>query len=236
MSEQLPTSVYPARLEIDYTEQHDRMTAFFRFFMVIPIAIVSGILTTGVVYEQSGQAARTSGGIVSGLFGATLLMILFRQRYPRWWFDFALELARFSTRIGAYFGLLTDQYPSTVEEQAVHLQLDYPDVQRDLNQWLPLVKWFLAIPHYFVLFFLYIAAFFAVVIAWFAILFTGRYPRGLFDFLVGVTRWSLRVQSYAFLLITELNTGRWVRMHFIDARPQGQADFHPVLNFPAVDL
>jgi hypothetical protein len=140
---------------------------------------------------------------VSGLFLATLLMILFRQRYPRWWFDFALELARFSTRIGAYFALLTDQYPSTVEEQNVHLQLDYPDVQRDLSRGMPIVKWLLAIPHYIVLFFLYIAAFFAVVIAWFAILFTGRYPRGLFDFVVGVTRWSLRVQSYAFLLITD---------------------------------
>jgi len=203
MTEQLPTPVYPARLEIDYTEQHDRVTSFFRLFMVIPIAILSGILTSGANYEQSGQTARTSGGIVSGLFLATLLMILFRQRYPRWWFDFALELARFSTRIGAYFALLTDQYPSTVEEQSVHLQLDYPDVERDLSRGMPLVKWFLAIPHYFVLFFLFIAAFFVVIFAWFAILFTGRYPRGLFDFIVGVTRWSLRVQSYAFLLITD---------------------------------
>jgi hypothetical protein len=203
MTEQLPASVYPARLEIDYAEQHNRLTSFFRFFMVIPIAIVSSILTSGAVYEQSGQAARTSGGIVSGLFFATLLMILFRQRYPRWWFDFALELARFSTRIGAYFALLSDEYPSTVDEQSVHLQLDYPDAERDLNQWLPLVKWLLAIPHYFVLFVLYFLAFFALIGAWFAILFTGRYPRGLFDFIVGVTRWSLRVQSYAFLLITD---------------------------------
>jgi len=203
MTEQLPTPVYPARLEIDYTEQHDRMTSFFRLFMVIPIAIVSGVLTSGLVTDQGGQNARTGGGIASGLFFATLLMILFRQRYPRWWFDFALELARFSTRIGAYFALLTDQYPSTVEEQSVHLQLDYPDVERDLSRGMPLVKWFLAIPHYFVLFFLFIAAFFVVIFAWFAILFTGRYPRGLFDFIVGVTRWSLRVQSYAFLLITD---------------------------------
>jgi hypothetical protein len=203
MTEQLPTSLYPARLEIDYTEQHDRVTTLFRLFMVIPIAIVSGVLTTGAVYEQSGQAARTSGGIASGLFFATLLMVLFRQRYPRWWFDFALELARFSTRIGAYFALLTDQYPSTVEEQSVHLQLDYPEAERDLNQWLPLVKWLLAIPHYFVLFVLYFLAFFAVIFAWFAILFTGRYPRGLFDFVVGVARWGLRVQAYAFLLITD---------------------------------
>ena len=203
MTEQLPTPVYPARLEIDYTEQHDRMTTLFRIFMVIPIAILSSVLTTGLFTNQDNQGARASGGIVSGLFFATLLMILCRRRYPRWWFDFALELTRFSTRIGAYFGLLTDQYPSTVEHQGVHLELDYPDVERDLNQWLPLVKWLLAIPHYFVLFVLYILAFFAVIFAWFAILFTGRYPRGLFDFVVGVARWSLRVQAYAYLLITD---------------------------------
>ena len=203
MTEQLPTPVYPARLEIDYTEQHDRVTSFFRLFMVIPIAILSGILTSGANYEQSGQTARTSGGIVSGLFLATLLMILFRQRYPRWWFDFALELARFSTRIGAYFALLTDQYPSTVEHQSVHLDFDYPDVEADLNRWLPLVKWLLAIPHYIVLFFLSVFAVFAVIFAWFSILFTGNYPRGVFDYVVGVGRWGLRVQAYAFLLVTD---------------------------------
>ena len=156
------------------------------------------------MYERSGEAVRhTSGGITAGLFAATMLMIVFRQRYPRWWFDFALELARFGTRIGAYLALLTDQYPSTVEEQAVHLQIDYPNVESDLNRWLPLVKWLLVIPHLFVLFVLSVAAFFAVVIAWFAILFTGRYPRGLFDFVVGVGRWWLRVQAYATLLVTD---------------------------------
>jgi hypothetical protein len=145
----------------------------------------------------------TGGGIAAGLVAATVLMIVFRQRYPRWWFDFALELNRFSTRIGAYVGLLTDQYPSTVEHQSVHLEFDYPDAERDLNRWLPLVKWFLAIPHYIVLFFLSVGAVVAVVIAWFAILFTGNYPRGLFDYVVGVARWSLRVQAYAFLLVTD---------------------------------
>jgi hypothetical protein len=207
MTEQLPASVYPARLEIDYPDQHDRVTTLFRVFLVIPIAIVIGVLTAGAtqtVYNQSGQAVRnSSGGISSGLFLATLLMIVFRKRYPRWWFDFALELARFGTRIGAYVALLTDQYPSTVEEQSVHLQIDYPDVERDLNQWLPLVKWLLAIPHFIVLAVLSVVAVFAVVIAWFAILFTGRYPRGLFDFVVGVARWALRVQAYATLLVTD---------------------------------
>jgi len=207
MTEQVPASVYPARLEIDYPDQHDRVTTLFRMFLVIPIAIVIGVLTTGAtqtVYNQSGQVVReSSGGISTGLFLATLLMILFARRYPRWWFDFALELARFGTRIGAYVALLTDQYPSTVEEQSVHLQIDYPDVERDLNQWLPLVKWLLAIPHFIVLAVLSVVAFFAVVIAWFTILFTGRYPRGLFDFVVGVARWWLRVQAYATLLVTD---------------------------------
>ncbi len=175
---------YAARLEIDYPERLDRLTTFFRPIWIIPIAIVASLL---------------SGALV----GATVLMIVFRQRYPRWWFDFARESTRFLTRIGAYAGLLTDQYPSTVDAQSVHLEVDYPDVERDLNRWLPLVKWLLAIPHYLVLAVLWLVAVIAVVVAWFAILVTGRYPRGLFDFVVGVTRWTLRVNAYAFLLVTD---------------------------------
>src|SRR6476620_3508983 len=189
-------TAYPARLQDDCPTQLNRVTTAFRVLLVIPIAIVYGVLTAGetqTVYDQSGQTVSTSsGGIAAGLFTATLLMILFRPRYPRWWFDFALELARFGTRVGAYVALLTDHYPSTVEEQSVHLDIDYPDAERDLNRWLPLVKWFLAIPHFFVLVFLSVGAFFAVIIAWFSILFTGRYPRGLFDYVVGVGRWWLR--------------------------------------------
>ena len=208
MTVQPTASAYPARLEVDYPEQHNRVTTLFRLILVIPIAIVSSVLTSGAtqsVYNQSGQTVRTtSGSITAGLFIATLLMIVFQQRYPRWWFNFALELARFSTRIGAYVALLTDNYPSTVDEQSVHLQIDYPeDVPRDLNRWMPLVKWLLVIPHIIVLAVLSVAAFFAVVIAWFAILITGQYPRGLFDFVVGVARWWLRVQAYAALLVTD---------------------------------
>jgi hypothetical protein len=203
----LPSAGFPARLQIDYPERLDRATTAFRLILVIPIAIVLGLLTSGAsktVYDEAGNAVTTtSGGIGAGLFLATLLMILFRRRYPRWWFDFALELARFGARVGAYFTLLTDAYPSTVETQSVHLDLDYPHAESDLNRWLPLVKWLLAIPHLIILFFLSIAAFFAVVIAWFAILFTGRYPRGLFDFVVGVGRWWLRVEAYAWLLVTD---------------------------------
>ncbi len=198
---------YPARLSIDYPQRLNRVTTAFRIVLIIPIAVVIGILTssgTNTVQNADGDWVTTSGtSITSALFLVTLLMILFRQRYPKWWFDFALELNRFSARVGAYFALLTDVYPSTVDEQSVHLDIDYPDAEHDVNRWLPLVKWFLAIPHYFVLLFLGIGAFFAVIIAWFAIVFTGRYPQGLFDFVVGVGRWGLRVYAYAFLLVTD---------------------------------
>ncbi|HUG32818.1 MAG TPA: DUF4389 domain-containing protein [Acidimicrobiia bacterium] len=203
---------YPARLDVDYPEGLDRLTTFLRLIWAIPILVILSLLTatateTVTVITESGETIsrvrETGAGIGGGLFLATMLMILFRQIYPRWWFDFARELTRFSARVSAYLGLLTDRYPSTVEEQSVHLDLDYPEVERDLTRWLPLVKWLLAIPHYVVLAFLVIGALVAVVIAWFAILFTGRYPRGLFDYVVGVGRWALRVQAYAFLLITD---------------------------------
>jgi Domain of unknown function (DUF4389) len=205
---------YAARLQIDYLEQLDRLTTLFRLVWIIPIAIILGLIsgagqtvTMTVVLNQAGEVVKrtrdTAGGLASGLAVATALMIIFRQRYPRWWFEFARELTRFAYRVGAYLVLLTDHYPSTVEEQVVHLEIDYPDVKTDLNRFLPLVKWLLAIPHYIVLGFLAIAAFFAVVIAWFAILASGQYPRGLFDFVVGVGRWGLRVNAYAFLLVTD---------------------------------
>ena len=203
-------NTYAARLDIDYPERLDRLTSFFRLIWIIPIAIILNVLsayTSQTVRTVTDNAVTTTttngGGIAGALFAATLLMILFRQRYPRWWFDFAREFTRFSARVGAYLVLVTDRYPSTVEEQSVHLEIDYPDVEQDLNRWLPLVKWLLAIPHYIVLFFLGIGAIVVWVIAWFAILFTGRYPRPLFDYMVGVARWGLRVQAYAFLLVTD---------------------------------
>ena len=201
-----PSHSYPARLDIDYPERLDRLTTFFRLIWAIPILIIlTMISSTGneTVVEGGKEITRSGGGISAGLFAATMLMIVFRERYPRWWFDFARELARFSSRVGAYLALLTDRYPSTVDEQSVHLEIDYPDVEQDLNRWLPLVKWLLAIPHFIVLAFLIAIAVFVIVIAWFAILFTGRYPRPLFDYVVGVGRWALRVQAYAFLLVTD---------------------------------
>jgi hypothetical protein len=206
------TKLYAARLDVDYPEKLDRGTTAFRIIWIIPIAIVLSVLSayavsTTTVVTRTGdvvaEVTRTGGGIAGALFAATLLMILFRQRYPRWWFDFALQFNRFSARVAAYGALLTDRYPSTVEEQSVHLDIDYPDAKHDLNRWLPLVKWLLVIPHIIVLVFLFVGAVFAVVIAWFAILFTGRYPRGLFDYVVGVGRWALRVTAYATLLVTD---------------------------------
>jgi uncharacterized protein DUF4389 len=207
-----PPEPYPARLDVDYPEKLDRFTTFFRVIWIIPIVIIWSLLSatsssSATVVTDTGetvsQITETGGGILAGLWLATALMIVFRERYPRWWFDFARELTRFGTRVGAYLVLLTDRYPSTVDEQSVHLEIDYPEVEQDLNRWLPLVKWLLAIPHYIVLAVLWIVAVVAVVIAWFAILFTGRYPRGLFDFVVGVGRWSLRLDAYAFLLVTD---------------------------------
>ena len=197
-------TVHPARLSIDYPDKDmNRGTTFFRLFAAIPIILVLASVsgwTWQAGYENGKEASAAAGGL---LFFGPLLMILFRQKNPRWWFDFNLQLTRFSTRVCAYLALMSDRYPSTDEEQSVHLDLDYPDVAQDLNRWLPLVKWLLAVPHYVVLFFLAIAAVAAVIVAWFTILFTGRYPRGVFDFVEGVLRWGLRVEAYAFLLITD---------------------------------
>ncbi len=200
-----PNETYPARLTIDYPDRDlDRLSTLLRLIYVIPIAIVLGLVggsAFGDKFGESGASIAATGGGV--LVGPVLLMILFRQKYPRWWFDFHLQLARLLTRVTSYLALMSDTYPSTDEEQGVHLDLDYPNVEQDLNRWLPLVKWLLAIPHYIVLFFLAIAAVVAVIVAWFAVLFTGRYPRGIFDFVEGVLRWGLRVEAYAFLLVTD---------------------------------
>ncbi len=176
---------YPARLSVDYPDRDlDRLSSGLRFIYVVPVGILVALI-----------------GEVLAL--PVLLMILFRQKYPRWIFDFNLELTRFSTRVTSYAALMSDQYPSSDEEQYVHLEVDYPDVKRDLNRWLPLVKWLLAIPHLLILVLLGIVAIIAVIVAWFVVLFTGRYPRGIFDFVEGVLRWGLRVDAYAFLLATD---------------------------------
>ncbi|HEY3264920.1 MAG TPA: DUF4389 domain-containing protein [Actinomycetota bacterium] len=197
---------YPVQFSVDYPDRAlDRVSTAFRIFMAIPILIVLGAVDGGTWQWSSGRGGGTAVAAGAGgvLFLAPLLLILFRQKYPRWWFDWNLELQRFSNRVGAYLVLMDDRYPSTDEQQSVHLDFAYPDVPRDLNRWLPLVKWLLAIPHWIVLFFLWIAAVVVVIVAWFAILFTGRYPRGMFDFVEGVLRWGNRVTAYAILLVTD---------------------------------
>jgi len=195
---------YPASLSVDYPDRElNRLTSFFRIIVIIPIGILL-CLVSGAAWE-SGKGHQwvvplSAGGV---LFLATMLMLVFKQKYPRWWFDWNIALTKFGARVGAYLALLRDEYPSTDEDQAVHIEIPYPDARKDLNQWLPLVKWLLAIPHYIILFFLCIAAIFVVIITWFAVLFTGRYPKGFFDFVVGVMRWSLRVLAYAVLLTTD---------------------------------
>ena len=200
-----PPPTYPVNLSVEYPDRPlDRLTTAFRIFVAIPVMIVLGAVsgTTWSFYSSSGtvHVVAGAGGL---LFLGPLLMILFRQKYPRWWFDWNLELQRFTNRVLVYVLLMDDRYPSTDQEQALRLDYVYPDVPRELNRFLPLVKWLLVIPHFIVLAFLWIAVFFVVIVAWFAILFTGRYPRGMFDFVEGVVRWGQRVVAYAFTLVTD---------------------------------
>jgi hypothetical protein len=191
---------YPVGLTIDYPDRAlDRVSTLFRLFLVIPIVIIFVLLyptqeSEPVTYPLAGP------GI---LFLPVLLMVLFRQKYPRWWFDWNIGLTAFMYRVVAYLALLQDEYPATDDEQSVHLDIPYPDARQDLNRWLPLVKLFLAIPHYVALVFLGLAAVVAVVTAWFCILATGHYPKPMFNFVVGVLRWFLRVEAYSGLLVTD---------------------------------
>ena len=196
---------YPVGFSVEYPDRGlNRLTTAFRIFVAIPILVVMGAISG---YSGSyGAGARTTTVAVGGtglLFLPPLLLIVFRQKYPRWWFDWNLELDRFENRVGVYLALMDDRYPSTDDHQSVALDFPYPDAREDLNRWLPLVKWLLAIPHYLVLLFLGLGAILAIIAAWFAVLFTGTYPRSLFDYVVGVLRWTNRVNGYAFTLITD---------------------------------
>lgn len=195
---------YPVSLEIDYAGQSDRVTVFFRIFLAIPILIILALLTSQGYESETASGEYRQFHALGVVFLPTLLMILFRQKYPKWWYDWNVALMKFSMRVSAYVLFLRDEYPSTDEEQAVHLQIPYPDAKNDLNRWLPLVKWLLAIPHFIVLVILFIGVLCCTILNWFIILFTGRYPRGIFDFVVGTLRWSLRVYAYAVLLTTDV--------------------------------
>ena len=197
----MDTHAHPIRFDVDYPDRSlDRTSTAFRLILTLPIlAVLVAVSGSSWQWSQEGSnaAAAGAGGI---LFLGPLLMLVFRRTYPRWWFDFNLELQRFTNRVCAYLALLDDRYPSATDRQSVHL--DYPEPM-GLSRWLPLVKWFLAIPHYVVLIVLHAVAVVAIVIAWFAILVTGRYPRPIFDYVTGVLRWSNRVTGYAFTLVTD---------------------------------
>jgi hypothetical protein len=197
-------ATYPVQFSVDYPDRPlNRLTTAFRIFVAIPILIVLGSVSGSTWTVYSHRATYVASGAGGLLFFGPLLMIVFRRKYPRWWFDWNLELQRFTNRVVAYVLLMDDRYPATDQPQAVHLDYVYPDAERDLNRWLPLVKWFLAIPHYIVLAVLWIAGIVVVFIAWIAILFTGRYPRSLFNFVEGLIRWGARVIAYAFVLVTD---------------------------------
>jgi hypothetical protein len=178
---------YPLRYDVEYPEELSRWLIFVKWLLAIPHFIILWALT---------YAAEVVTFIA-------FFAILFTRRYPRGLFDFVVNVNRWNANVLAYTGLFRDEYPPFSWEPgqyAVTYEVDYPE---ELNRWLPLIKWLLAIPHVIVLLFLFIAASVAWVIAWFAILFTGRFPRGLFDFIVGVMRWQYRVNAYVGLLRDE---------------------------------
>jgi hypothetical protein len=196
---------HPVSFSVDYPERElDWLTTLLRPLLALPILLLLGTVagqTSGWGHQDGAQVAGGTGGV---LVLGPLLMLLFRRKYPRWWFDWNLELLRFVNRVIVYLALMDDRYPSTDAQQSVHLDIPYPDSERDLNRWLPLIKWLLAFPHYVILLILGLAAILAVIVAWLAILFTGgQYPRSLFDFVEGVMRWHNRVIGYAFILVTD---------------------------------
>lgn len=197
-------TAYPVNYSVTFPDRPiDRFSSFFRIVFIIPIAVVLGFLAQVGNGDDWGIGFWFGAGAVGVLFVPTLLMILFREKYPRWWYDWNFNIVKFGYRVQSYLLLLRDEYPSTDEDQEVQVELPYPDVSKELNRYLPLVKWLLAIPHYIVLIFLGIGVIVAAVIAWFSILFTGNYPRGLHDYVVGTQRWSVRVAAYAFILTTD---------------------------------
>jgi hypothetical protein len=191
---------YPATLTIDYPEKANRLTVFFRLIMAIPIMIILGLLSyQGFTNDQFPNESYWVGILVL----PTLLMIVFRRKYPKWWFDWNVQLTKFSFRVVSYLLLLRHEYPSTDEEQAVIVQIQYPNVKEDLNRWFPLIKWLFVFPHIIVLCFIMMGVLLSTILAWIIILISGKYPRKIFEFVVGALRWILRVQAYALLLITD---------------------------------
>ena len=178
---------YPVKLEIDYPESSNRLTALFRLILVIPIVIILALIST---YAEA-------------LSLAIAMMILFKEKYPRWWFEWHIGITKFAYRVAVYIFLMRDEYPSTDSDQSVHITIPYPDVKNELKRWMPLVKWFLVLPHIIALIFIFIGVLICTVFSLIAILITGRYPKGIFYFVEGFFRWTLRVSAFALLLTTD---------------------------------
>ncbi len=193
-------NTYPANLTIDYPEKAKRLTVFFRLLLAIPISIILGLLS---YHGYNNEQVSDGSNWIGVLFIPTALMIVFRKKYPRWWFDWNLALTKFGMRVSSYVLLLRHEYPSTDEEQAVHVDIQFPDVKKELNRWMPLIKWLLVLPHMIVLCFMMVGVMFCTILAWIIMLFTGTYPKAMFDFVVGALRWGLRVSAYAILLTTD---------------------------------
>ena len=204
MAQSGASSDYPVQFSVDYPESRNRLSVLLRLILAIPILIVGatigGYIDMGDAELNEALAPLYAGG---ALWIPPLLMIVFRKKYPKWWFDWNLEISRFTARIESFLLVLRDEYPSTDEEQSVHLRIDYPNAETELNRILPIFKWLLAIPHYIILAILWVLAIVATVLAWLSILVLGQYPQALFNFVVGVMRWSYRVGAYAFLLTTD---------------------------------
>jgi Domain of unknown function (DUF4389) len=183
-----PAADYPARFGVDYPERLSRWKIFVKWILAIPQLIIVYLLQ----------------GVASILVLIAFFSILFTKKWPRGLFDFTVQIERWTANTFAYAVLLIrDEYPPFSGEPGQYpltLEIDYDD---NLSRWMIFVKWLLAIPHLIVLAVLELAAFVVVTIAFFAILFTGRYPRGMFDFVVGTARWYWRVNSYALLLMTD---------------------------------
>ena len=178
---------YPVKLKINYLKSSNRLTALFRFILVIPIVFILGLIST---YAEA-------------LSFAIAMMLLFQEKYPKFWFEWNIGITKFAYRIAAYFFLMQDDYPSTDQAQSVQITVPYPEVKNDLKRWMPLVKWILVIPHIIVLVFLFIGVIFSTIFALLAILLTGKYPQEIFNFVEGFLRWTLRVSAYALLLTTD---------------------------------
>ena len=196
---------HPIEFDIDYpNRQRDRASTAVRPLITLPILFVLAALGGPALGATRAGGGLFFIGLASGLLVIPpLLTIVFRQKYPRWWFDFNLAFLRFDNRVFGYLLLTGDEYPSTDDEQSVHLNVPYPDVRADLNRFMPLIKWLLAIPHYLALLILDLGVVLATIAAWVAIILTGRHPRRLFNYTVSVMRWHNRVVGYAYALFTD---------------------------------